>query len=184
MKKLLLFLLVLIGYIACINSVKADAVYILDTYNDNTSFGLVSFNSSPVDNTFMGQIYGSYSSSNPADFVALGNVETFGAGYLYNALPVNVSGATAGQTLSYILVAWDTASGSTFEQAVANNGITGSSSVASITLASSLDSFNQQSVNNFGSFSVSLATVPEPTTIALGVMGGLALLARRRRNAV
>jgi hypothetical protein len=163
-------------------SAKADAVFILDTFNSSSSFGLVSQSGTPVGSSFMGQIYGSFTSSDPQTFVALGSAETFSVGYLYNPNPVNVVGANAGQTLNYKLVAWNSAAGSTFEQAVSNSGIVGSSGVATLTLASSLNAFDQQNANTFTSFSV--AAVPEPTTIALGVLGGLGMLARRRRNAV
>ena len=179
-------LIVAVALLGAAANTKADAVFLLDTFNDNAALGEVRDNlGSPATSAFLGQIYGSFVSSNPADFVALGTATSFGTGgngYLFDGTAVNVSGASPGATLNYVLKAWNSSAGSTFEAASANgSAILGVSSTASLTLANSLNAFDYQPSNGFASFQV--ATVPEPTTIALGVLGGLGLLARRRRNA-
>lgn len=166
-------------------SAKADAVFLLDTYNDNVAFGIVRDNlGNLAGSQFKGQIYGSFTSSNPNDFVALGPVLAFGSGgdgYLFSASAVNVVGANPGATFNYVLKAWNSAAGSTFETAIVSpTAIAGVSSQSSLTLADSFNPGLYQASNGFSSFT--LAAVPEPTTVALAVMGGLGLLARRRRN--
>lgn len=164
-------------------SAKADAIFQFDTFNETAGFGVTSYNSSPVNNAFLGQIWGSTSSSDPNSFVALtGALNFFSDGTITAGSSTIVTGASVGSTLFYQLRAWNSAAGSTFDQAsAAGNGIAGKSGVASLTLVATTDIFNSQASNGFANFS--LAAVPEPTTIALGVMGGMALLARRRRNA-
>jgi len=179
-------LIAVIALLGAVVSAKADAVFQFDTGNDNTAFGLVNSSAgTPANNQFYGQIYGSFTSSNPANFVALGTAQLFGTGgpgYIFQNSAVNVVGASAGATLNYVLKAWSVASGSTFETASASgSGKIGVSSQSSLVLADSFNPGQYQSSNGFNTFT--LAAVPEPTTIALGVMGGMALLARRRRNA-
>lgn len=162
---------------------KADAIFQFDTFNETAGFGVAKYNNNPVNSSFLGQIWGSTSSSDPTTFVALTSaLSFFSDGTITAPTATTVTGASTGATLFYQLRAWNSAAGSTFAQAsAAGNGITGKSGVASLTLAATTDIFNAQPSNGFANFS--LAAVPEPTTIALGVMGGMALLARRRRNA-
>ena len=129
-------------------------------------------------NTFYAQIFAS-SVNNPASFVAVGSPVLLSSG-VANSGTVTVTGVLPGSTVFYQVRAWDVASGSFSSAAVS-----GVSAVQSATLGGTLVAdgtvFSVPQANTFASFGV--AAVPEPTTIALGVAGGLALLARRRRNA-
>jgi hypothetical protein len=128
--------------------------------------------------TFYAQIFGSTVNSE-GSFVAIGSPITLSSG-VANAGTITFTGALPGQTVFYQIRAWDVASGTTF----ANAQVIGKSSVQTAVLGGTLVSdgsvFSVPQANNFASFGV--AAVPEPTTVALAVMGGLGLLARRRRN--
>lgn len=110
-------------------------------------------------------------------------------------LTVNNGGVTANPTAAaYQLRVWNTANGSTFEAAYAapgaKVGVSGSSA-GTVNLASSGASVNllgysgeiapigYPAANGFASFSV--AAVPEPATLALGLFGAAGLLFRRRK---
>lgn len=85
--------------------------------------------------------------------------------------PVTVPGHAPGTSAPLVLRAWDTASGS-FDTAL----VKGESAVANIALGGG----NLPPTNLTGLTGFTLV-VPEPSTIALGVIGGLALLLRRRK---
>lgn len=127
--------------------------------------------------TFFAQIFGSTVNSE-SSFVAIGSPITLSSG-VANAGTISFTGALPGQTVFYQIRAWDVASG-TFD----NAAISGKSAVQSAVLGGTLVAdgsvFSVPQANTFASFGV--AAVPEPTTVALAVMGGLGLLARRRRN--
>ena len=97
------------------------------------------------------------------------------------------SGFNAGTTYFFQARAYETAAGS-----FAASATKGSSSVFSFTAASGtgnpppLPGFftagnDPNSLGGLQSFIVTAAVIPEPTTVVLGVMGGLALLLRRRK---
>lgn len=81
-----------------------------------------------------------------------------------------------GSALFYEIRAWNNSAGSitSFDSATTR----GVSSIASRTLTTSPSTPNF--TDNFANFS--LVVVPEPSTIALGLIGGAALLLRRRRH--
>jgi hypothetical protein len=108
-------------------------------------------------------------------------------------LTVNNAAVTANPTAAaYRLHVWNTANGSTFEQAVSNNGKVGisGSALGTVNFNSPGTSVNllgystgappigYPAANGFASFSVA---VPEPATIALGLFGAAGLLIRRRK---
>lgn len=86
---------------------------------------------------------------------------------------VNVAQAF-GSTLDYQIKAWDTSTGSTYETAT----VRGISDIAQVTLPGD-STGTPPDLRTFNSFS--LQVIPEPSTVALGVIGGLALLMRRRK---
>ncbi len=94
---------------------------------------------------------------------------------------VTLTGYSQGQSIFLSVKVYDGTLFSTFESAVAGNGIVGSSSAFAYSIPTAGAPPSSFTMSNFSGFQ--LAAVPEPTTIALGVMGGMALLARRRRNA-
>ncbi|MFT4588734.1 MAG: hypothetical protein ACI8QF_002839 [Limisphaerales bacterium] len=79
-----------------------------------------------------------------------------------------------GTTIDYQIRAWDITTGATFDSATTR----GFSPTAQRTLPGD-STGTPPDLNNFTSFN--LEVVPEPSTVALGVIGGLALLMRRRK---
>ena len=97
-----------------------------------------------------------------------------------------VPGVSGGANASFQVLAWEGAANSTFASAT----IRGSSPVFTQPTGAHNPLFPNQTVLNSsdgtptGSLlfpSITLAVVPEPSTIALGVLGGLGLLLRRRK---
>ena len=137
-----------------------------------------------VNTSFLGQLY--VSSSLNGVYTALGSPASFTAGGNLNGSTFTIAGTAPNQTYFYKVAAWSASSGATFEQALgASSGFAGISAGTQInlggTVAGSPPTVFTANSNTFNTFS--LAAVPEPTTVALAVMGGLGLLARRRRNA-
>jgi hypothetical protein len=168
---------------------QADGQINFFTFNSNTSFGQIfePDNVSPLGPTFFGQIYGS-TSSDAGAFFSIGMPVTFGGadgqqlGYVDGGA-VSVPGVNPGTTFFYQVRAWD-GSFESFDAAVVAGGVLGSSEVRSRVLGGNLEvegddpqSFNILNTSNFPSF----ALVPEPSTMVLGLLGGLGLLWRRRK---
>jgi hypothetical protein len=167
---------------------SAQGTITFDTanFNDSTK-GQTFFNGIPVGAGFVGQIY--IASTINGTYTAIGAPVGFrtdaGIGYIQG--PDVVTSSPVGSQVFYQVRAWNSAAGSTFEQAAASQaGIVGISESIQVTLGGTIPG-NPPTVvpfpqaNLHSSFSV--AAVPEPTTIALGVLGGIGMLARRRRNA-
>jgi hypothetical protein len=90
--------------------------------------------------------------------------------------PVTVPGFAPQSTAPLVLRAWDTASGS-YASAVLS-GTSGESAIANIVLGGgTLPPTNLEGLQGF-----QMVTVPEPSTIAFGLLGAGALLLRRRRK--
>lgn len=173
------------------NSAKADGSINFFTFNGNTAFGQVYLpgTSTSVDSSFLGQIY--VSSTLNGTYTAVGSPLAFQGGgvgqpsAINSGTPVTVPGTFGGDTVFYKIAAWNSSSGATFEQASSSGtAILGMSSGTSLLLggvpSGGGSALPAPQANTFTSFQ--LAAVPEPTTVALAVMGGLGLLARRRRN--
>jgi len=183
MKKYFLGLLA-VGLLAANSAFAAGEINFL-TFNsgDNTK-GTAFFNSTPVGSTFMGQLY--VSSTLNGTYTAVGSAVSFIDGFgVINAGPVALGSFNTGDNAFYIVRAWNSAAGSTFESAsVAGNGIVGSSAATAFTVGGTIPGSPPTVITATANLhpTFSLAAVPEPTTVALAVMGGLGLLARRRRN--
>jgi len=95
-----------------------------------------------------------------------------------------LTGVAAGSTVAFDILVWNPADGSTYAAAVAKGGPTtifGSSGVIQGYVTGGVGSPPSIAPNPaFGPFSIA-ATVPEPTTFALGAMGLGALFLRRRK---
>lgn len=94
----------------------------------------------------------------------------------------------AGSSAFYALRAWRVSDGSTYETASATIGAhVGSSAATAIilggTIAGSPPTLVTATANLHPSFSLSVlpANVPEPSVLALGLLGGAALMFRRRK---
>jgi hypothetical protein len=108
-----------------------------------------------------------------------------GAGFIdaaqMNAGLITATGFDSGDPIFYSLAAWDTTTGDgTFAGAFTAKG---NSMPVMINVGGTLANGDPGPVaptlNTFASFN--LEVVPEPSTVALGVIGGLALLMRRRK---
>jgi len=107
---------------------------------------------------------------------------TSGAGLILAGLTVGVSGAPADSTAVLQVRAWDNKGGTitSWDQVLLNPTIAHgqSGNITSFPLGGG----TTQPPNMVGLQSFQLFTVPEPSTIALGLAGGLGLLFLRRRN--
>lgn len=103
-------------------------------------------------------------------------------GYFFGGV-VTINSVSAGSIVDVVIRAYNGASFETSSivgQSALFSAITGGAGNP----ASSPGLFTDANdPNGPGLQSFSVAAVPEPTTIALGVLGGLGMLARRRRNA-
>lgn len=164
----------------------ADGEITFFTANADTSKGRI-FQVDGVtrlNSTFLGQLY--VSDSLNGTYLALGTPVAWSGSGNINSSTFSIAGTTPGvTTYFYKVAAWTASSGATFEQALtASSGLAGISAGTQITLGGTVTTpapgVITANANTFSNFS--LAAVPEPTTVALAVMGGLGLLARRRRN--
>jgi hypothetical protein len=99
-------------------------------------------------------------------------------------IPASVMGGTGGGNAAVQVRAWNVNAGATFEAASASGSGFGKSGVlASIATGNPNNAPPDLPKNLVGltGFSVSPVAVPEPTVLALGAIGGLALLIRRRK---
>jgi len=126
-----------------------------------------------LDNTYMGQFY---VGADETSLTAVGNPSNFLAQGLLNAGTITANG-----TVSVQLRAWKGAA--TFEAASATPGAEiGSSSVVSVTATDPPAPPASLSGAGLTGFQLStVSDVPEPSTIALGLLGAAALFLRRRK---
>jgi hypothetical protein len=165
----------------------ADGTLTFNT-DDGLADGPFVFNTdgtTKLDSSFVGQIWAGADGNSLA---AVGPVAQFGLfngavnagvnGIIFNGSSVTVSGVTAGGSGVYQIRAWEGNTSSTFAAATKRGqsanvtatfgGDTGSGSIPG------------PNVDQFSSFS--LALVPEPTTVTLGLLGLGGLIASRRRK--
>jgi hypothetical protein len=102
-----------------------------------------------------------------------------GSGFIDNGSSfIDVPGTNPGASVWYSLGAWDSTMGGNFSDSTVRNYSAPEQIALGGTPAMGAP-ITQLSVNTFTSFN--LEVVPEPSTVALGVIGGLALLMRRRK---
>jgi hypothetical protein len=111
----------------------------------------------------------------------LSSFRSGGAAGYWIGTNVTVSGVAGGQTATLQVRVWDNLGGviTTWDQAVANNVKRGVSSLFDVTLGGG---GNPPSLPADMVGLQSFAIVPEPSTIALGLMGAGAFLMRRKRR--
>jgi hypothetical protein len=96
---------------------------------------------------------------------------------LLNPVPVTVAGVAGGSTVTFEVQVYQTSAGS-YQNAIAQGLKRGTSQPFAGALGGAGNPAGPPSnLDNLPSFTL----VPEPSTIALGVIGGLALLLRRRK---
>jgi len=115
--------------------------------------------------------------TDPAQFTSLGNAVSFstggGAGYFLGGATA-IPGFATGSTVNIMVRAFATATGATYEAA----GTRGSSNIVPVSLGGGV----VPTPNLVGLQAFSVTSVPEPSTIALGMIGVGALLVRRIRR--
>ena len=141
---------------------------------------------------FLGQLYVGASSGTLA---AIGSPVAFatsgsGAEGFVDSGSLTITDATlnAGSSAFYALRAWRAADGASYEAALAAVGAhVGSSAATAITLGGTVagtpPTLVTATANLHPNFSLSIvpASVPEPSVLALGLLGGAALMFRRRK---
>jgi len=133
---------------------------------------------------YMSQLYAGPSASALA---AIGSPVPFltgtGAGY-WRSASLAIPSVAPGATASVQIRAWAASAGATYEAALAANGGTGQSALLSVVTggAGSPPSLPAD-LAGLASFAIVGGTpvIPEPSVLALGALGGLALLIRRRK---
>jgi hypothetical protein len=99
------------------------------------------------------------------------------AGYFLGGTKV-LTGVTSGSTVTATIQAWDTATGASFDAALNKTSADWQLTIVGDTAVSP----NVPPAALVGMpTGLSLVAVPEPTTIALAILGGVALLFRRRK---
>lgn len=104
------------------------------------------------------------------------------AGYVDVSNAAVTTALPAGSTAFVAFKAWDASKGASYETALAALGAVGSSSTISVVLGGA---GNPPSVpaNLIGLQGFNMAVIPEPGVMSLAAIGGLGLLALRRKNA-
>lgn len=98
------------------------------------------------------------------------------AGFFFGGTTA-IPGVAGGSTINIIVAGFQKSAGIDYASAKAAGGLVGFSNPVTVTLASGLNT----APNLVGLQSFNIAAVPEPSTIMLGVLGGAALLFRRRK---
>jgi hypothetical protein len=189
MKKFFLTLALLA--VTALNSFGADGAINFRSIGSDALGGSVNAFAFNVDGTtklsgtgFSVQLFYGALGATDNQLVAVGPIGSFltggGSGYFAFVDAIVLPGISIGSQARIQARAWDNAGGTI--TSFANALVRGSS--ASFNSPNLGDPFVSGSIPvPVGLTSFQLAAVPEPTTIALGVLGGLGLLARRRRNA-
>jgi hypothetical protein len=98
------------------------------------------------------------------------------AGYI-TSTSVTVPTIAGGTAVVVVMKAWEFAKGATFEASQAAGGFVGSSGPVNLSLAAT----PAPPTDMVGLAAFQVSAIPEPSTLALGVLGAAALLLRRRR---
>jgi len=103
------------------------------------------------------------------------------AGYVTSSTVV-IPSVAPGAVAQIQMRAWATSAGATYEAALAASGGTGQSAILAITTGGAGNPPSlPANLDGLASFAIVGGTVPEPSLLALGALGGLALLIRRRK---
>jgi len=177
-------------------SAKADYQITFTTYNVSDLTQHLVFD---LDGTtkltgpnFLGQLY---VGANAGSLAAIGSPVAFlasgsgGEGFIDSGAPISVVSGSLNVNSSavYVLRAWRASDGGTYEAAsVVPGAHVGSSAVTPVTLGGALPPPSlpvEAFPNAHASFSLSVVpvSVPEPSVLALGLLGGAALVLRRRK---
>jgi hypothetical protein len=173
-------------------SLSANAAQV--TFNSFTTgpsaaTGIISDpNNNPLaSGNYSAQLWGSVAGNNPANFVQISGTYSFAVSGSSPSLfggavldsSYDVPGSTfpatgSGNTFFYEVRAWDNTTGASFDAAT----VRAKSIVTSVVLGKAQNDL-PPNTDNFQNFK--LTAVPEPSVLALGVMGGLVLLFRRKK---
>jgi len=129
---------------------------------------------------YMAQLYAGASASSLAPVGAALPFRTGAAAGYWTAEARTISTVDATGNAFVQVRAWSTAAGATYEAALASGGGFGSSTTLTIkpTVAPDVPA----TLTGLTSFAISAGgIIPEPSIMALGALGGLALLLRRRK---
>jgi hypothetical protein len=137
--------------------------------------------------TFWAQLYAVAGAGQAeSSLVAIGTPTNFrtggGAGFVPAGIVATVPAAAPGTTATLQMRAWEGAAGSTYEAARAGGGKYGQSNVVNVGPLGGPDPGG--GVPFLDPFMIGIqpfSLVPEPSTIALGLLGAAALLIRRRK---
>lgn len=100
----------------------------------------------------------------------------------FNGGSVAVATVAPGAVATVQIRAWDTQAGATYDSAVASGYGFGTSKVFTVTTGGAGDPPGVPgNMLNLGTDGFSLAAVPEPSVVALGLLGAVGLLIRRRK---
>jgi hypothetical protein len=134
---------------------------------------------------FFAQLY--FATSQTGSLTAITPPDPFrtgtGAGY-WNAGADStriLPGIAAGSEVWLQVRAWDSTAGATYDLAKAAGGLYGDSAIFRVPVTGGGGVPPGSPAAMLGLTSFTLTQVPEPSTIALGVIGGLALFLRRRK---
>lgn len=104
-----------------------------------------------------------------------------GAGFINGGtLSVTSGSFSANSSASYQLRVWDAAF-SSYDAAVAGNGLNGASGITAITLGGTLAGNPPTVITSQANLHGAFGLVPEPASIALGLFGAAGLIFRRRK---
>jgi len=128
--------------------------------------------------TYMAQLYAGATSGGLAPVGSALPFRTGAAAGYWTAEARTISTVDGSGNAFIQIRAWNTAAGATYEGAFASGGGFGSSSTLTIKPTAAPDV--PATLTGLTSFAIS-SIVPEPSIMALGALGGLALLLRRRK---
>lgn len=153
--------------------------------------GTTVYGGAPLAGTgFSVQVFGGATGTAENDLAASSVILNFrtgsAAGFLDNqtlGVPATISGVLEGQTAAVQLRAWDNQGGTitSWEQAVANQ-LTVAQGTSAIFTSQPLGGVLTTPPPMIGLTGFNLAVVPEPSTIALGILGAGSLLFLRRKK--
>jgi hypothetical protein len=134
---------------------------------------------------YLAQLYAGPAGTADSALTAQGPTAPFrtgaGAGYIVNQGDITINGVAAGARAQIQMKAWAAAGGASYEAAVAAGAKAGASaSFLSEPLGGIIPGAPPATAPSLVGLT-SFSLVPEPSTIALGALGAMALLFRRRK---